>query len=367
MVIFGTGALATRMGWHLSRAGAGVTLVGTWQAALDAVAERGVGLEVDGVYSTAPAASASLGDAVGPAPLVLVLVKSHRTASVAPHALRAAAPGGLVLTLQNGLGNLEALEATLGEIGTSQIDPPPVAHGRSDLLSTPIPASISIAAGVTSLGAMSTGPGRAIAGGAGETVLGAPPDMETGARSILDGFAELLRLEGLDVRFEADLDGLVWRKVAVNCAINALSAIRGVPNGKLLQDETDRVLLRAAAGEVASVAAALGIAAGTPEELADLAETIARRTAENRSSMLQDIERGARTEIDALCGAIVRHGERAGVATPVNVRLWREILSLERRSVERAEVAQVAGAPVDGVQGTGAPVDGAPLRETSRW
>lgn len=364
VVIFGTGALATRMGWHLARAGAGVMLVGTWRAALDAVAARGVGLEVDGVYSTAPAASAALGEAVGPAPLVLVLVKSHRTAFVAPHALRAAAPGGLVLTLQNGLGNLEALEAALGEVGESERPP----------------ASISIAAGVTSLGAMSTGPGRALAGGPGETVLGAPPGMAPGARSILDAFAELLRVEGLDVRFEADLDGLVWRKVAVNCAINPLSAIRGVPNGKLLQDETDRVLLRAAAGEVAAVAAALGIAAGTPEALADLAETVARRTAENRSSMLQDIERGARTEIDALCGAIVRHGERAGVATPVNARLWREILSLERRSIDRAEGAQgtgAEGAQVDGVQGAGvqvagvqeagAPVDDAPVPETSRW
>ena len=315
VVIFGTGALATRIGWHLARGGTDVTLVGTWRDALDVIDAEGLALEVDGELQHAPAASAQLGEPVGPASLVLVLVKSHQTVAIAPHVIRAAAPGGLVLTLQNGLGNHEVLQEAALQMSTAALD------------------AITIGAGVTSLGAMSTGPGRARAGGPGATVLGAAPDMLPGPRGVLEAFAKALSGEGLDVSIEPDLDALVWRKLSVNCAINPLSAILGLPNGRLLEADDSHTTLRAAAEEVASVAAALGVNAGTPQDLADLAETVARNTAENRSSMLQDVERDAPTEIDALCGAVVRHGAEHGIETPVNLRLWRDIIALEDRGV----------------------------------
>ncbi len=348
-VIFGTGALATRLGWHLARAEVEVTLVGTWGAALDAIALNGVALDMDGVLENAPAHSARLGDSVGPAPLVLVVVKSHRTAAVAAHAVRAAAPGGLVLTLQNGLGNRETLEIE-AKIAESKAEEAMIGDAEATArakdattgaaeavenrtLAKAPPNTVTIGVGVTSLGAMSTAPGRALTGGSGETVLGAPPDMAPSARAVLEDFADRLRSERLDVRTEPDIDVIVWRKLAVNCAINPLSAIHRALNGQLLDDIETRALMRSAAGEVAVLAAALGIHPGEPDELADLAETVARRTATNRSSMLQDIERGAFTEIDALCGAVVLRGEQAGIATPVNERLWREVREIEGRAI----------------------------------
>jgi 2-dehydropantoate 2-reductase len=66
---------------------------------------------------------------------------------------------------------------------------------------------------------------------------------------------------------------------------------------------------------------------------------VARATAENRSSMLQDVERGARTEIDALCGAVSREGRHRGVPTPVNQDLWRRVRLREGRPVRAQEEA----------------------------
>jgi len=90
-----------------------------------------------------------------------------------------------------------------------------------------------------------------------------------------------------------------------------------VPNGELLARNPARSLLQAIAREAAAVAVAQGIRLTYPDPVV-ATETIARRTADNLSSMLQDVQRGAPTEIDAICGAIVQAGEQTGVPTPIN-------------------------------------------------
>jgi 2-dehydropantoate 2-reductase len=87
------------------------------------------------------------------------------------------------------------------------------------------------------------------------------------------------------------------------------------------------------AREAAAVAVAQGLHLPYPDPVMAV-ETIARRTAANRSSMLQDVQRGAPTEIDAICGAIVSAGEQTGVPTPVNRTLWQLVKALEKNSEE---------------------------------
>jgi 2-dehydropantoate 2-reductase len=86
--------------------------------------------------------------------------------------------------------------------------------------------------------------------------------------------------------------------------------------------------MAATAKEAAAVATAMGVQLPYPDPVA-VAETVARRTAANRSSMLQDVRRGAPTEIDAICGAVVQAGEACGVPTPVNRTLWQLVKALE--------------------------------------
>ena len=203
-----------------------------------------------------------------------MLVKSHQTAAVAPLAARSAGASGIVATLQNGLGNREILAA---------------ASGRP------------VVAGVTTIGATLLGPGE-VRVLAGRVTIGAEPDTEEPAHRL----ASLLRRAGIEVHTTPDLAPVAWAKLAVNCSVNPLTALAGCPNGALLEDEASREALRAAAREVGAVAAARGIR--LLEEPGEWALRMARDTGTNRSSMLQDVERGARTEIDALCGAVSREG-----------------------------------------------------------
>jgi 2-dehydropantoate 2-reductase len=101
-----------------------------------------------------------------------------------------------------------------------------------------------------------------------------------------------------------------------------LTALLHRPNGALLEDEHSRELMAEAARETAVVAAALGVRLPY-RDAAEQAAEVARRTAANHSSMLQDILRGAPTEIDAINGAVAEVGRRAGLDTPVNRTLWR--------------------------------------------
>jgi 2-dehydropantoate 2-reductase len=127
----------------------------------------------------------------------------------------------------------------------------------------------------------------------------------------------------------ADLEALVWGKLAINAAINPLTALLRMPNGELLSSPTTRDLMGRAAREVAAVAAARGITLPYPDPAA-AAEDVATRTATNSSSMLQDVRRGALTEIDAICGAVVAAGAEVGVRTPINQILWQLVKSLHQ-------------------------------------
>lgn len=180
-----------------------------------------------------------------------------------------------------------------------------------------------VALGVTTTGATLLAPGLARLGGEGVISLEAHPRLAP--------LEAMLRKAGFNVKVVEGAASLVWGKLVINAAINPLTALLRVPNGELLERPTARVLMVELAREAASVAQALGV--GLPfENPESAAEEVARRTAANRSSMLQDVLRGAPTEIDAICGAIVRAGEEKGVPTPVNRIFWLLIRAL---AVER--------------------------------
>ncbi len=306
ILIAGTGAMACVLGARLARAGAAVTLAGSWREALDAIAARGLRVhEPDETWSVRVAA-VPIDRLTATFPLALVLVKSHQTAAVADVLERALERSGLAVTLQNGLGNAEALGARLGVE--------------------------RVAAGIAVMGATLVAPGE-VRHVPGRVVLGSSP--ATAER--VERLATLLRAAGIPTAIADDIAAAVWCKLAANCAVNPLTALFGLTNGALLEREDLRAQLVAAAREVAAVAAAKGIRLERDAVLSTL-ET-ARATAANRSSMLQDLERGARTEIDAMCGAVVREGRRLGIATPVNADCFRRVREREGRPLAREDEA----------------------------
>jgi 2-dehydropantoate 2-reductase len=288
--------MGSLLGARLARGGAAeVTVAGTWAEGLEAIRTDGITVEDETGPWSVRVGTAPLSEA-GPADFVLVLVKSTRTAAVAGTAARALRPRGTIVSLQNGLGNREVLARAAGA-------------GR-------------VTVGVATLGATLLGPGR-VRPFPGRIVFAAP------ALGSVSRLALAFARAGIETGTTTDIDQLVWRKLAVNCAINPLTALLGVPNGAILSSAEDRARAAAAAREVGAVARAKGI--DLEADPAELAFEVAARTAGNRSSMLQDLERGAATEIDALCGAVIAEGHRLSVPTPVNEDLWREVREREGR------------------------------------
>lgn len=297
LLIVGTGAMACLFAARLSEADVPLIMLGTWPEGLEALKRHGVSVvNVDGSEKTFPVRATNDPAACAGARYALVLVKSWQTRRAARQLSACMAQDGVALTLQNGIGNRETLAQILG---------------------TP-----RVALGVTTIGAYLLGPGRVRPAGEGVTSLG--------AHSRLGPLADLLRSGGFIVENAPDPNVLLWGKLIINAAINPLTALLGVPNGELLERPTSRELLAAVVREAAAVAVAQGIRLPYPDPVL-ATETITRRTAANRSSMLQDILRGAPTEIDAICGAIVRSGEQNNVPTPINRTLWQLIKALEAR------------------------------------
>ncbi len=193
ITILGTGAMACLFGSRLAPS-ANVTLAGSWRAGLDAIRAHGIQVETPAGSNRVPVAAVALDEPSPPADVVLVLVKAWQTASIAPQVPARLAPGGIAVTLQNGLGNLELL-------------------GPRAYL------------GVTTLGATLLGPGRVRPGGQGPIHIAGPAWV-----------VEAFGCAGFEAHAVAasQVDSLLWGKLVVNCGINALTALLRVPNGELV-------------------------------------------------------------------------------------------------------------------------------------
>jgi 2-dehydropantoate 2-reductase len=134
--------------------------------------------------------------------------------------------------------------------------------------------------------------------------------------------AELLTAAGLSTTVVRDIEERVWEKAIINAAINPLTALWRVPNGQLLNTPEQREVAGRLAHEAHAVAIAKGMHLVFDDPMAAVA-AICNVSATNRSSMLQDVERGRPTEIDSINGVIVNEGRRLGVATPYSEMVWK--------------------------------------------
>lgn len=305
--IIGTGAMGSLFAAYLAPH-ANVTVLGTWRAAVKAMNTRGVHLECDAEHFQIPVDAVTNPRAIEKVDYALVAVKGHQTERAARWANQLLKPNGIALTLQNGLGNFEILARRVG-----------AEHA---------------AVGVTMQGATLLGAGQVRHAGRGMTTVAASP----ATRAQLETLAALFNQANLETHLANDVHSLMWGKLVVNSAINALSAIYRVPNGWLVENPEARALMSAAAQETARVANALGITLPYHDPAARAIQ-VAIATAANHSSTLQDVLRGAPTELERINGAVVREGKRLGIPTPVNEQLLR-VMSNPRFS--QHNVAQFA-------------------------
>jgi 2-dehydropantoate 2-reductase len=289
IAVMGAGAVGCYYGGMLARAGHDVVLIGRPQH-VEAFERQGLRLETQSFDEYIRVPASTEGSAVQGTQLVLFCVKSTDTesgaAAIKPHL----APDTLVLSLQNGVENVDRLRALLPQ---------------------------QVVAAVVYVGTEMAGPGHVRHHGRGELVIEPSKASEDVARALIAA--------GVPTVISDNVRGALWEKLILNCVYNALSAITQLPYGLLVKGEGMTVVMRDLIDECLAVAKADGVAIPGDVDVAvrKIAETVPRQY----SSTAQDLARGKRSEIDHLNGLILRRGEALGVATPAN-RLLHAIVKL---------------------------------------
>jgi len=309
-LIMGAGALGTVFGGLLRHSGQSVTFVGRGPHFEHLTTK---GLTIGGIWG-----EFRLGPVVAPEidqahpdqyDIILLCVKSFGTPEACRQASPWLKPEGLIISVQNGLGNLEIISQ---EFGAERTIGARVIFGAE--VTRPGTVTVTVYAAPVLLGAISPGvPQEKLARVAGD-----------------------LNQAGIPTEVVADIMTHIWGKVLYNCALNPLGAILGVPYGALGENPGTRELMLRVIEEIYLVAGALGVRlqpATVAGYFQHFMENLLPPTAAHWPSMWQDLKAGRRTEIEALNGAICRYGAAQGIATPYNDTLSRLVRFLEGKRV----------------------------------
>ena len=298
IAIVGAGAMGSLYGGLLREAGADVRLLDIWQAHVDAINERGLTIEAEKGSRTVRIPAFTQAEAIGPVDLAIIFVKSTVTEAAAETSAKLVGKTGLVLTLQNGLGNAEIIA---GHIDGNRV-----------------------LGGTTAQGATLLGPGAIRHAGAGVTRIGLwSGSSQEPARPVCD----LFNAAGIETELIDDIKPLIWNKLLVNVGINAITALTGIKNGEILDREDTRQLCRMAIEEAETLARALGI--DVMDNAVAHVLDVARATGTNRSSMGQDVDNRRLTEIRMINGKVAQLAGERGIPAPANFVLSALIETLQ--------------------------------------
>lgn len=302
IAIIGAGAMGSLYGGYLSKVSPEVYLVDVWQQHVDSINKNGLSIqERDGDVVVNPKAVSDASE-IGYVDLAIVFVKSIMTGSALGKNAALLGPDTIVLSLQNGYGNIDQI-AEFVDIN-------------------------NVIAGTTAHGATMLAPGHIKHAGRGETHIGWVKGKDD---KRIEEIAHIFQEAGFDTVISNNVMELIWSKLIVNVGINALTAVLKLKNGELLRQQETKDLMEMAIIEAVKVAEAAGISF-KGEDMVKKVMDIAFATGENKSSMLQDILNNRRTEIDTINGAIVKEGKKYLVETPVNLVLTNLVKVLENRN-----------------------------------
>ena len=289
VAIFGPGAMGCLYGAYLSRGGHSVVLVDHDNDRAAKLAKSGITVDCAGDVWTADVETTLT--APTDVDLQIILVKAYSTERINP------ASDIPTLTLQNGLGNAEILCDKVG--------------------------SANVLAGSTSEGAHLKNVGHVVHAGRGITTVGSWTSCP------VEFTVEILSQAGFNTESTDAPGQTLWEKTAINAGINPITALINVPNGKLLEIPEARQLMRDLVVEAVKVSGTEGYRFS--RSLVEVAEDTCRDTAENISSMLQDVRAGRRTEIDAITGQVLERATHAALPCPRTRVVYQLLKGMEQR------------------------------------
>lgn len=286
--IMGAGSLGCLFGYFIQKAGYDVVFIARGKQ-LKALKNK---LKISGLIEDEITVKAK--EKPEDADITFVTVKAYDTKNVAK--LLAGVDCGIVCSLQNGIGNEEILQNYLRKV----------------------------LGGITTYASNLVDYGHIEFAGEGITYIG---EMDGRITQEVQMVVEVLKNSGINAKAVKDIKKRIWLKAVVNSAINPITALCRVRNGKIVEVPEFWEIAKEIAREGESVMKALGFEV---EGVVDLVREVATATKNNRSSMLQDIERGKRTEIDFINGAVVREAEKLGIDVPFNKTMWLLVRGVER-------------------------------------
>jgi 2-dehydropantoate 2-reductase len=314
--VIGAGAMGGSFGGLLARSGHDVTLVDAWADHIAAIRANGLLLEgVAGEHRIKLRAETAAPAGLD-ADLVMIWTDSNSTREAGAAAAKVLAADGFAITMQNGIGNVEALVEVLGK-------------GR-------------VAGGSSMASAAIRGPGRSALTHMGMSSIG---ELDGRATPRMEKLREALAGAGFEAQVHPDILSKIWTKFALNCTINALCATTGLRLGEIarlpaMDRFQDRII-----DEVMAVTQAKGITLDDPDFRGHIKEHCWKKF--SRPSMLQHIDAGKRTEIGALNARLVEEGAKLGVPTPYNDALACLLRGVEHKRTKAAGLTEAEYAAME--------------------
>jgi 2-dehydropantoate 2-reductase len=303
--ILGAGALGSAIGGVLTEAGHEVALITHNRAHVDAINQAGLVLQTNGADRTVRAHAATSAQGLPPVDCVILLVKSAQTHEAMAASTSLLGPDTCVLSLQNGLGHEDVLAKLVG--------------------------LQRVLLGKTYVGGQIIAPGHVICGHIGKDTQIGELDGSVSAR--VQAIAQAFNAAGLVTTVSDNIMGTVWDKLFINVATGAISGITRLAYGELYQMPQLQECGVAAVAEAMQVAKARGVRTSITDPLQAWRKAGAGLPAEFKPSILQTLERGVRSEVDFINGAVVKLGAQLGVPTPVNATLLACIQGIEKNMV----------------------------------
>ena len=286
IIIFGAGAIGSLFGALLAEKNT-VIMVGRpphitciKQKGLTIIGKTSLTVKIPAVESTTELSV--------PPDLILFTVKSYDTEAASSQVGTILHNQTLVVSLQNGLDNIEKMERNIEKK--------------------------QILAGVTTHGAFFSKPGVITHTGMGTTILG---ELDGRPSTRIKKLTDVFNKSGIETKISNDITKEIWRKAIINSSINPLTAFLGCKNGYLLQNPLVEKIVECVCTESSMIAHGNGLQV-SPREMIIRTKEVIQQTAQNSSSMLQSIQQKKKTEIDSINGILVRVGGEKNIDTPLN-------------------------------------------------
>lgn len=300
VVIVGPGAMGCLLAAHLSKSKEDIWLLDKSEEKVEIIKQKGIIIEgISGNWKANAQITADVNQIKNP-DLIIICVKAFHTKNAILQCKPIISDNTKVLTLQNGIGNVEIISEVIGPE--------------------------KVIAGITNHGATSLGLCHIRHAGKGQTTIG---QLDGRIPVEMSAIRELFKKSNMEIKISRDIKGVLWSKLIINSGINALSAITRLTNGDLIKFENTRRIMREAVSEASRVVKRKRIKLVYDDPLAKV-EAVCEATSGNQSSMLQDVLRKKNTEIDFINGVVVRQAQSMGIAVPVNTILVDLVRTIEQ-------------------------------------